>query len=597
MTLSVIDYPSMFAVPMSDSEKVALAAEWIWSVYDRFYDTYVELTWGAKAAFETRDHVRAVSNAKTRLGLYNATVHRLADELRSAFPSLYSNESYWVQVEDAFIPRVSALYEFDLAIAYLHSVRRRLYRGEWRAVEYDFDRPTMPDGDAEQVFQTFVCVWPVDPSTVRQILSVADLSIAFRDIDADALNVAVRLNEVLSREAGADLSAIDMVRAVFFRNRGAYLVGRMVLLNGSYRPFVLALVNDDQGLRVDALLNTAPSVHNLFSSTEAPFQVTHRRYHELCEFLLSIMPNRPLGLHYSAIGFHHVSKVAVMNEVKRVLVGGSERLSTAPGSRGTVAIAFTSNRCDYVLKVIRDRPTDGYKWDSFAGAEAVLEKYRSVHDINRTGSMLDNILYYNLKFHRSWFAPELQAELLADASNAVRQQGEWLVFGYLVVQRKLTPLNVFLKSAPEERAARAIVNLGYCIKSNAAANVFNRDFDARNYGVNRYLKVYLYDYDSIERLVDVKVRTNTERFDGEEDIPQWFFEEGVVFLPEEIEAGLRVDNRVLRRAFRDAHADLMTVAYWEQMQSLHRAGVVPGIHTYPEVYRLGDPGEALIANE
>lgn len=597
MKLSAIDYRSLFAVPMSDNEKIALAAEWIWAVYDQFYDTYVQLTWDAKTAFEKRDHQCAVHNAKTRLGLYNATVHHLADELKVAFPSLLSHESYWAQVEVAFIPRVESLYEFDLAIAYLHSVHRRLYRGEWRAVEYGFDRPTVVEDDGEPVFQSFPCVWPVDPSTVRQLLSVADLSIPFRDIDADALNVAVRINEVLSAEAGADLSSIDMVRAVFFRNRGAYLVGRMVLLHGTYRPFVLALVNDERGLRIDALLHTASSVHNLFSSTEAPFQVTNRRYHELCEFLLTIMPNRPLGLHYSAIGFHHVSKVAVMNEVKRVLGGGAERLSTAPGSRGTVAIAFTSSHCEYVLKVIRDRPTDGYKWDTFAGAEAVLEKYRSVHDINRTGSMLDNILYYNFKLRASWLAPDLRAELLANASNAVRLQGEWLLFSYLVVQRKLTPLNVFLKSAPEERAVRAIVNLGYCIKSNAAANVFNRDFDARNYGVSRYLKVYLYDYDSIERLTDVKVRTNTDRFDGEEDVPQWFFEEGIVFLPEEIEAGLRVDSRVLRRAFRDAHADLMTVAYWEDMQALHRAGVVPGIHTYPEVCRLGDPGEALIANE
>src|ERR1017187_402350 len=152
-------------------------------------------------------------------------------------------------------------------------------------------------------------------------------------------------------------------RRGFVRNRGAYLVGRLVLKGNEYRPFVIALLNGPDGVTAEALLHTTPHVHNLFSSTEAPFQVTNRHYHELSDFLHSIMPSRPLGLHYSTIGFHHVSKVAVMNELRRQLGRHREVLDTAPGSPGTVAIAFTSPRSAYILKVIRDRPTAGYKWD------------------------------------------------------------------------------------------------------------------------------------------------------------------------------------------------------------------------------------------
>jgi isocitrate dehydrogenase kinase/phosphatase len=211
--------------------------------------------------------------------------------------------------------------------------------------------------------------------------------------------------------------------------------------------------------------------------------------------------------------------------------------------------------------------------------------------------MLDNIIYYNLKLERGWFAPALAQELVADAGNAVQVLGDSLVFRYLVVQRKLTPLNLFLEREPEARAARAIVNLGYCIRNNAAANVFNRDFDARNYGVSRYLKVYLYDYDAVEPLTDVKVRTNHGRVDGEEDVPGWFFEDGIVFLPEEIEVGLRVAARPLRRAFRAAHGELMSVEYWEALQRALRDGQVPGIHTFPESCHLGEPGLVTVANE
>jgi len=405
------------------------------------------------------------------------------------------------------------------------------------------------------------------------------------------------VNDVLADRAGAGVRAFEMVRAGFFRNRGAYLVGRLVLKGTELKPLVIALLNSEEGVRAEAVLHAVPHVHNLCSSTEAPFQVTNRHYHELAAFLKSIMPSRPLGLHYSTIGYYHFSKVAVMTEVRRRLVRERELLAVAPGSLGTVTIAFTSPRLDYVLKVIRDRPTSAYKWDSFDGLDVVLAKYKRVHEINRTGSMLDNIVYYNLKLERSWFEPALATELLHASSNSVREQGRVLVFKYLIAQRKLTPLNVFLETAPEEKAVRAMINLGFCIRNNAAANVFNKDFDIRNYGVSRYLKIYLYDYDAVETLTDVKVRTNRDRCDGEEDVPSWFFEPGVIFLPEEIEAGLRVRNRTLRRAFRAAHADLMSVEYWEGLQQALRAGEVPGIHTFPESCHLRDWGAEPIAIE
>ncbi|HEY4974609.1 MAG TPA: isocitrate dehydrogenase kinase/phosphatase AceK regulatory subunit [Steroidobacteraceae bacterium] len=591
------DFPQMLAAATSERVRVQLAASWIHSVFDQFYQEFLRLTWSAKSAFETRDYAASVASAKKRLGLYNATVYALAWDLRAAFPALAQRESLWAQVEAAFLPAVEGRYEADLALAYIHSARRRVHHGEWTPVEYGFGEQRATAGPDNAVYETFPCSWPLDQRVMQAILQVAELSVPFRDPGGDASRIARRLNDVLAGKQGAGLRAIEMIRGGFFRNRGAYLVGRLVLDGDQYRPFVIALVNEVDGVVAAAVLHVVSHVHNLFNTTEAPCQVTNLHYHELSAFLHSIMPRRPLGLHYSTIGFHHVAKVAVMNEVRRHLGIHRELLDTAPGFPGTVAIAFTSPRSDYVLKVIRDRPTDGYKWDSFEGVDVVLEKYKRVHEINRTGSMLDNILYYNLKLDCSWFKPALMNELLSAASNAVQLQGEALVFKYLVVQRKLTPLNVFLVNAPEDKASRAIVNLGYCIRNNAAANVFNKDFDARNYGVSRYLKVFLYDYDAVEILTDVKVRTNLDRCEGEEDVPGWFFEDGVVFLPEEIDVGLRVASRSLRRAFREAHGDLMTVEYWERLQHELRAGEVPGIHTFPESCYLSDPGVETVANE
>jgi isocitrate dehydrogenase kinase/phosphatase len=301
------------------------------------------------------------------------------------------------------------------------------------------------------------------------------------------------------------------------------------------------------------------------------------------------MPSRPLGLHYSTIGFNHFGKVAVIHELREELRQTGSQLSSAVGFQGTVAIGFASSQSAYNLKVIRNHPTKQYKWGEFEGIDSVLAKYRRVHEINRTGSMLDSIIFVNVKLKCDELEPGLRDLLLDEASHTVSTECEEILFRHLIDQRKMTPLPVFLENATPQETQSAIENLGFCIKNNAAANIFNKDLDARNYGVSRFLKVYLYDYDALEPFVSVKIRTNTNREDGEDDIPDWFFEDGVVFLPEELESGLMLGDRHLNRTFRNLHGDLLTVEYWEDVQKQLQAGKVPAIRIYPESQTLFSP--------
>ena len=68
------------------------------------------------------------------------------------------------------------------------------------------------------------------------------------------------------------------------------------------------------------------------------------------------------------------------------------------------------------------------------------EKYSQVHDINRTGSMLDNIIYYNVKLERELFKPELLEELLSVAPGSVSEREGGIIFKHLIVQIRMTPL-------------------------------------------------------------------------------------------------------------------------------------------------------------
>jgi isocitrate dehydrogenase kinase/phosphatase len=275
-----------------------------------------------------------------------------------------------------------------------------------------------------------------------------------------------------------------------------------------------------------------------------------------------------------------------MNELEGEHESGRLPMSVAPGKAGTVAIGFCMPDSAYVLKVIRDTPTSGYKWGKFDGVESVLRKYTKVHEINRTDSMLDAIIYYNLRLSVDWFDEDLLSQLLNFAGQSVHRDGNDLVFRYLIVQRRLTPLPMYLENATPKQAETAMINLGYCIRNNAAGNIFNRDLDARNYGVTSYLKVYLYDYDALEELTDVKIRTNLDREYGEEDIPDWYFEDGVVFLPEELVSGLCLPYRELRRLFETKQSMLLTVDYWEEIQRVLGEGRVPVVSVYPDTEKL-----------
>jgi len=568
-------------------EKVALMADWILRVFTAYYTESRNIPAFAKQAFEDRDHATSLALSKRRIALYSVGIEELGARLLDIVPEVATDDALWREVEDHYLPLIEGRYEADLAFAFVNSIKRRIHQGEWQPVEYAFRGEDEVSADvSNEIVRVFPVHGAIESRVIHGILDIPGFTRAYRDGKNDAEQVAERLNRIVaSRNAGA-IDRIEVINAGFYRNRGGYIVGRGVTKDAVYFPLILALLNDDDGIYVDAVLCSEADAHNIFSSTLANFHVTNNYYHELSEFLQSIMPKRPLGLHYSTIGFNHVGKVAVMNELRDELIVGNDVLETAVGFRGTVAIGFSSPRSAYNLKVIRDEPTAQYKWGEFEGIESVMKKYGRVHEINRTGSMLDNIIYYNLKLDRSWFDPALLDELLADASKTVYLRGDAVILKYLIVQRRMTPLPVFLETASPEDAETAIINLGYCIKNNAAANIFNKDLDARNYGVSRFIKVYLYDYDALEPFVDVKIRSNEDRIDGEEEPPDWFFEEGVIFLPEEIEAGLMIPDRQWRRLFREVHGDLLTVSYWQRIQDDLRSGKVPSARIYPKSREL-----------
>lgn len=571
-----------------EASRTSATAQLILAIFDDFYSLLCEYPYRAKCAFELLDTHASIRISKERLGLYSRYIAEHGPRVLAAFPALAHDAGIWDAVDRLFVAMIVDRYEADTAFSFAHSLRRNICHDVWRPVAYSFPPPSkLRAFSMASVHRRMPVQSRVDVELVAAFLRVPGFSVPFRDLKADSQRVVGRLDELLYGAPGEPLPvALDVVEAGFFRDRSAFVVGRWVRSDDSIVPFVVALLNSPTGIFVDAVLHLVSDIHSLFSSALANFHVTTRLYYQTCVFLYSLMPRRPLGHHYSTIGFNHVGKVAILNEITEQMQRSGQKFQRSPGAPGTVALGFTFDACAYHLKVIRDHPTTSYKWGAYPGVAAVIDKYRLVHEINRAGSMLDNVMYFNLRLDREMFDPALLDELCRQSSQSVHVDEEGVFLRSLIVQMKIIPMPVFFATARENETRQVIINLGACIRNNAATNIFNKDLDSRNYGVGRYGHVFLFDYDAVEKLTDVKIRTNMDREPGEEAVPDWFFEEGIVFLPEELEHGMQLMNRHARRCFREENGDLLTVQYWQEVQQKLLSGDLPELQMYPDSCKL-----------
>ena len=565
--------------------RIGATAALILTIYNDFYTQLCEYPHRAQRAFETMDPHASIRISQERLELYSRYIAEHGPRILAAFPVLGVDSAVWEALDRLFMAMIVDRYDADIAFSFAHSIRRNISRGLWRPVAYSFPPPSkLRAYSMASVHRRLRVQDRIDTELLSTALRVPNFSVPFRDLEGDAEKIRERVEHLL-REASTPVLALDVVEAGFFRDRSAFIVGRWLLADDRIVPFVVALLNSPEGIYADAVLHRVSDIHDLFSSALANLHVTTRLYYQTCVFLFSLMPRRPSGHQYSTIGYNHVGKVAILNEINEQVRRG-HRFQRSPGVPGTVALGFTFDECAYHLKVIRDQPTNSYKWGAYPGVAAVSDKYRVVHEINRAGSMLDNVMYFNLRLDRDMFEPALLDEICRQAAGSVQVDHEGVYLRTLIVQLKIVPLPVFLETADENATRAVMVSLGHCIRNNAATNIFNKDLDSRNYGVGRYGRVFLFDYDAVEKLTDVKIRTNTDREPGEEAVPEWFFEDGVIFLPEELEHGMQLKNDYARRCFREENSDLLSVEYWRDVQQKLMRGEVPGLRMYPDSTKL-----------
>jgi isocitrate dehydrogenase kinase/phosphatase len=566
--------------------QAARGAEAIHRAFDAHHRRFREVTRRVLERFGRRDWAGIRADTVARLELHGGAVGAALDELHGVLGGRIGEVAAWSAMKEAYAHAVVGRDDFELAQTFFNSLSRRVFShsGVDPAIDFTADDFPLPYKGWEMASARMYAVRRVDAATVRRVLEDAGFEVPFADLEGDARRAAERVAAGIERVfGGATIEALDVLRPVFVRNKGAYLVGR-ARRGGSLVPVVLAVLHQPEGLVVDAVLTTEDETSILFSFARWYFHAAAGSPRELIGFLASLLPRKRISELYVSLGFTKHGKTELYRDLVAQIARSDDRFVEARGQRGMVMVVFTLPSYEFVFKVIRDR----FPPPKETTRAKVREKYRQVLAQDRVGRLVEFQEFEHLDFPRHRFGDELLAELLAEAGSTVSVRGGDVVFEHLYVERRVTPLDVYLREAGPAAAAAAAVDLGHALRDLAAANIFPGDVLLKNFGVTRHGRVVFYDYDEVGPLTECNFRRFPTARDPLEELAAepWFAVGADDVFPEEMRRFIGLDG-ALRDAFEREHGELFEVDFWRRMQERNRSGEVIDFYPYGEAARLG----------
>ena len=566
------------------ARKGAILVKW---GFEKYRSGFRRITRRSALHFEFSDWHGVQHDMVDRLALYTNVVKRVVSALEETFGECQRSPELWTAMKREYSWLMGGHGDLELAETFFNSVTRKVFttvgvdpRREF--VHFGSDTGLPPPGAVP------VRTYPGALSTgsvVREILEDYAFAMPWEDAERDGGLVAGAVDEA-TRAAWGDPSFdfVELLEPVFYRNKGAYVVGRVVR-SERFLPLVLALVNPGGQVVVDAVLLDEDEVSVVFSFTRSYFHVDVEAPAGVVRFLKSILPRKPLAELYVSLGYNKHGKTELFRDLLRHLERSGDRFETARGEKGMVMVVFTMPGYDVVFKVIRDR----FGPSKTVTRSGVKERYQFVFEHDRAGRLVDIQEYEFLEFARDRFEPGLLDELLTECSESVALQGNDVVIRHLYTERRVVPLNLFIREAPEEAVREAVLDFGRALRDLASTNIFPGDLLVKNFGVTRHGRVVFYDYDELCAVTDCEFRELPETDDeGGGDGPSFYVGPRDVF-PEEFLTFMGFPAP-LRRLFAEAHGDLVRPEFWNGMKRRHAAREVLDLYPYPEMRRLQCPG-------
>jgi len=557
--------------------------------FNKHFEIFHHITSGARQRFEEADWQAVQAASHGRIVLYDQRVQETIILVRNFYGIQTLDEPLWREAKACYMRLLTDHPQPELAETFYTSVFCRQFPRHYYHNGYIFVRNTISTEYIDSEQTSYVCYYPNTGGlrqAIIQVLANAGFTLPFENLRRDIQSIFRAIVGHFPGKANrkADLNfQFQVIRRPFFRNKAAYIVGRII--NGREEiPCALPILNNEQGgLYVDTLLLGEKHLSVVFSYSQAYFMTEHQVPSAITSFLQKLLPRRNTSELYSAIGLHKQGKTAFYRDFLHHLKHSGDEFVVAPGIRGMVMMVFTLPSYNYVFKIIKDKFAPQKEFTR----KQVEEKYQLVKRHDRVGRMADMLEYSDVALPLERFTPELLQELQATCASSITFDNGNVVFRHIYMERRMVPLNLFIETANDKALERVIEDYGNAIKQLAGANIFPGDFLYKNFGVTQLGRVVFYDYDEITYMTECNFRKiPPPRFPEDEfSAEPWYSVGQNDVFPEEFGTFLLTNPKV-RTFFLKYHKDLLSADYWRQKQDNIRAGRYEDVFPYPQGLRF-----------
>ncbi len=221
--------------------------------FDRHYRLFSDTNRAAKQRFERAEWHAQQQAMRERIEFYDRRVHEAKTRLQSEFAADALPLQVWQQVKLLYIGMLVDHKQPELAETFFNSVTTKILHRSYFHNNFIFVRPAISTSYIEidealgpttyRVYYPRLETWR---DTWVQLVRDFDLHLPFEDLERDAGDVVAELQRQLGVFRPRANFQIQVLSNLFFRNKGAYVVAKII--NAAQQiPIALPLLHSAEG--------------------------------------------------------------------------------------------------------------------------------------------------------------------------------------------------------------------------------------------------------------------------------------------------------------------------------------------------------------
>ncbi len=523
---------------------------------------FKRITQRAAVSFADCRWTEASADAMARIELYEQHVAYCVGAITPILEAAIRDRSVWDLIKQAYDQHIARQADSDLFRTFYNSVTRDIFSTVGVNAEVEFCTPSPAHGSGSVP----MCIYPI-AGALRGAIDAILSNLSFMTTHAVKAAAVQHITLSIGRHFHARLQSagpecIEVIDALFYRGQRASIVGRL-LSDSTITPLVIEFSNSSRGIRVENVLLMRHEIGRFFGFTRSYFQVDLPVVGAAVTLLRSFMPHKATDELYTILGRAKQGKTERYFALRRHLSLSIDTFVHAPGQRGLVMMVFTLPSHDLVFKIIRDR----FGPPKNTSRAEVMACYEWVFRHERADRLVDAQEFRQLRLPLARFMPALLDELLTEGSETCVIDGQDLIIKSCYIERRLRPLDVFVREADPAASEAAIIDYGNALRDLAANNIFPGDLLLKNFGVTKSGRVIFYDYDELCEVTDCQFRDPPTAQSDEDDMSAepWYYVGPRDVFPSQWLPFLGMSD-TLKEVFLHHHAEVLTAQWWREQK-------------------------------